>query len=242
MDRKDLDEIFTAVKALSAVADRTGDGTRAKALEEVVGRLLDLVGPVPQERVAALLEVGGGDVRQLAGAGVLVKQGSGYEPRRLGEVLRVARRLRVLRAHVDRVRWWLEDRELLAELPPPGKFDVERHLAGLPSGRRRKLEDWLAGLPGLKPRQTAYRVTGTPERLCVVEVEGQQVVVAFPKKGAPTVLLVRKPTGRYDFVHRLARKDKAWGGRGEPRPDGSGEPGSWSEVAPVAERIRALLR
>ncbi|GAA3460736.1 hypothetical protein ACFFSW_34060 [Saccharothrix longispora] len=243
MDRKDVKEVFAAVKALTTVADRAKAGTRAKELDEVVDTLLGLVGPIPQDWVHGLLDISSDDVRELTTIGVLTKESGGYAPRRLGDVQRLTALLRDRRDYVERIRWWLDDREVLIAVSKAEEFAPESHLTGLRGGRRRNFERWLVELPRLKPGQVdGYRITGSTQRLCVVRVEEQEVVVSFPDKGEPTALMSWKQIEKYDFVHRLARKDKSWSRRREPNPNSSGELRGWSaDLEKVALRVAALV-
>jgi hypothetical protein len=243
--------VFAVVDKVSSASGRVRDRSAVKELTEAVESLFALVGPVSAAVAGGVLELGRGEVAGLVDSGVLPMSRGGVEPRRLHDVLVVARELRARQRDLDKIRWWLEDRALLADeavvrgLAEPGD-DVlaphaRRQVDGMDQRSRKKVEAWLEKLGRQGVRATQHRVTGTSERLCVAEVGPLRAVVAFPTAKRAVVLRVQPPAGTYGHVHVLG-KSKPKDTRTTPAPGGGDRLPGWSTaLTDVAERAAALV-
>ncbi len=230
MEPNEVRDVFAVVDRVASCSGRVKDRTASKELDEVVESLYRLVGPVSRDLAAGVLELGRAEVGRLVDHGVLSKDGTG--PRQLHGVLAVARDLRAQRDHVNAIRWWLEDRALLADegvgrglaepgdevLAPPARQQVD----GLDRSNRRKFDAWLAKFDKQGVSGTDYRVTGTPQQVCVKDLDGLRVVVVAPPKAKRAVVVLVGPRpDTYDYVHVLG-KSTSKAKRTKPSAGGSG--------------------
>lgn len=251
MELSRVQDIFAAVDKVSSVAERMRDTALAKELDEVAGTLFGLAGAVQANVAAKLLELPPKDIANLGDRGVLDRGKQGFEPRRLHEALGLARDLRAESRHLDTIRWWLDDRALLADghlqqgLAKPGDDVLTPHaqhqVDGLDRRTGERFEAWKDVFAKEGVKKTDYRVTGISQRVCVKELDTLRVVVvAPPKTKRAVVLLVVPQTDTYGYVHLLG-KSKPKSKRTKPRAgDGEKMPGWTSGLEALAERVEAL--
>lgn len=247
MEPQEVRDVFALVDKVSSLTGRVKDKVAAKGLDEVVESLHALVGPVSANLAAGVLDLSPADVRKLAAGGVLVTPA---DPRRLRDVLAVARELRDRRDRLDVIRWYLEDRALLAHegvrqgLAEPGDDVLTPHarqqVDGLDRQARRTFEAWLAKVDQHGAPATDHRVTGVPQRVRVKRLDPLHVaVVELPEAKRAVVLLVEPQVDTYGYVHVLG---KAKPGRRTAPFFGRDDrlPGWNSALEELAERAGAL--
>lgn len=214
MELKQVRDVFAVVDKVSSLTGRMKDKAGSELVHEVVESLYALVGPVSANLAAGVLELGRTEVGKLVDHGVPVKDGT--DPRQLHVVLAVAQDLRAQRDHLNAIRWWLEDRALLADegvdggITEPGDDVVTPHarqqVNGLDRSNREKFDAWLSKLDKQGVPATDHRVTGTSHRVRVKHLDPLRVVVLeLPKDKRAVVLLVEPRTDTYGYVHLLGK-------------------------------------